>query len=182
MVIIHQENVSQEKFKGTVIDLETIGPFCRVYTDSRQYKDIRSVIFGAITKDSLKIYCAKSPASMGKLEDIINDELDVMPRPFFAFNTHFETGVIFHSMNREIIFDGELQERKYEAKRNAVAALKIPQHDDPFYDDGLKCSKAWQNGDLAAAVRHNRSCLLKERDILLKRGYRSPEALTLTKI
>jgi hypothetical protein len=27
------------------------------------------------------------------------------------------------------------------------------------------------------SIRHNRSCLLKERDILMKRGYRPPDNL-----
>jgi hypothetical protein len=33
------------------------------------------------------------------------------------------------------------------------------------------------NGKIKRAIAHNRSCLLKERDILLKRGFRRSEEL-----
>ncbi len=42
---------------------------------------------------------------------------------------------------------------------------------------GLQCSEAWKRGDVDKAVAHNRSCLLKERDILLERGHRTPDTL-----
>jgi len=39
---------------------------------------------------------------------------------------------------------------------------------------------AWQAGEFDKAVAHNRACLMKERDILLKRGYRKPDGLPLS--
>jgi hypothetical protein len=38
MIIKHEELVESD-FKGTVIDIETIGEFARHYSNSRQYKD-----------------------------------------------------------------------------------------------------------------------------------------------
>jgi hypothetical protein len=38
---------------------------------------------------------------------------------------------------------------------------------------------AWQNGEFDKAIAHNRACLMKERDILLRRGYRKPDGLAL---
>src|SRR4030042_1579417 len=50
----------------------------------------------------------------------------------------------------------------------------------PFYafnDNGLLCLQSWLKGKIENAILHNRSCLLKERDILLKRGFRKPDDL-----
>ena len=44
-------------------------------------------------------------------------------------------------------------------------------------DNGKLCMEAWQKGQLEKAIAHNRSCLLKERDILLRRGFRKPNQL-----
>lgn len=40
---------------------------------------------------------------------------------------------------------------------------------------------AWDNGGYNEVIAHNRACLLKERDILLKRGYREPDILEFIK-
>ncbi|MBN1644172.1 MAG: hypothetical protein JW856_05080, partial [Dehalococcoidales bacterium] len=76
-------------------------------------------------------------------------------------------------------FEGELQREKYKSKANAVKELGIINHGDPFNDKGILCMYAWQNGKFEEAVAHNRACLLKERDILLRRGYRNPNGLAL---
>ena len=76
-------------------------------------------------------------------------------------------------------FHGELNKEKFEAKRIAVQALKIPNYGDPFNDNGKYCMNAWLSGEIDKAIAHNRSCLLKEKDILLKRGFRKPDDLSL---
>jgi hypothetical protein len=86
-------------------------------------------------------------------------------------------GSLYHNLNQKIMFEGELNKEKYEAKRTAVHLLNIPQYDDPFFDNGLLCMQAWEIGKTREAIAHNRSCLLKERDILLKRGFREPDSL-----
>jgi hypothetical protein len=42
---------------------------------------------------------------------------------------------------------------------------------------GLQCSEAWKVGQFDKAIAHNRACLLKERDILIKRGCIKPNEL-----
>ena len=100
-------------------------------------------------------------------------------RPLYAFNTCFERAVLFHGLGQELRFGGELQGERFEPKSRAVAALGIPNHDDPFFDKGILCMQAWECGRFGQAVAHNRACLLKERDILLRRGFREPDELTL---
>lgn len=182
MVKLHEEKIKNSNFEGTIIDLETIGEFNRIYKDSRQYLNIKPVIFGYINSDYLQIHCAKKTDSLIKLQKIIIDELDSLDRPFYAFNCDFERGVLFHNLEREIPFECELNRKKFEAKRDAVKDLRISQYEDPFKDNGKLCSDAWNNGDLKKAMEHNRSCLLKERDILLKRGFRTPDPLKLVRI
>jgi hypothetical protein len=137
-------------------------------------EDIHDII---LNKDGLSILCAKNKDSIDTLKQKIMDILITLERPFHAFNCDFESGVFFHNLNKKIIFDKELNREKYEAKKNAVSQLKIPQYDDPFFDNGKQCMESWLKGEIDKSIAHNRSCLLKERDILLKRGFRNPDEL-----
>lgn len=177
MVIFYSEE-SDSNFEGTVIDIETIGEFCRDYYDSRHYQNI-PVIFGYIDKDALKILCAKGTDSIEKLKSNIAQTLPHLRKPLFAFNCCFEKAVLYNSCGIVIDFNGELNREKYESKKDAITSLGIDNYDDPFDDIGLKCKLAWEAGNYELSIRHNRSCLLKERDILLKRGYRKPDELIL---
>ncbi|TES90838.1 MAG: hypothetical protein E3J87_09110 [Candidatus Cloacimonadota bacterium] len=178
MIEIFTEDIKSD-FEGTIIDLETIGNFDNRYGDSRRYKDIIPAIFGFINKDGIQVLCAKNQNSLLKLKSKIVELESSLKKPFYAFNTHFEKGVLFYYLNKEITFERELNSEKYESKRSAVYLLKIPNYEDPFNDNGLLCSQAWLRGDIENAILHNRSCLLKERDILIKRGYRKPDKLRL---
>ena len=175
MIIEHKENVSLN-FEGTIIDIETIGEFLNQYSDSRRYKDIQLVIFGFINRKALHIFCAEGIEAISELKEKTEDIIDSLERPFYAFNSEFERGVFLYELGQEIDFDGELQGTR-ESKARAVRDLGIPNYDDPFYDRGLWCMNAWHNGEFDAAIAHNRACLLKERDILLKRGFSTPDEL-----
>lgn len=120
--------------------------------------------------------------SIETLKGKISNLLDSLERPFHAFNCNFEKGVFFHSLNKKVIFERELQKKRregewHEPKWSAVSSLNISQYDDPFRDKGELCMQAWLKGQIENAIAHNRSCLLKERDILLKRGFRKPDIL-----
>ena len=175
MIIEHKEDINSD-FEGTIIDIETVGEFLNQYPDSRRYKAIRLVIFGFINKDALHILCAKGLEALNELRERTEKIIDSLERPFYAFNTDFERGVLFYELGKEIDFDGELQEDR-ESKANARSYLGILNYDDPFYDYGYLCMKAWENGEFDRAIAHNRACLLKERDILIKRGFRKPDEL-----
>lgn len=175
MVKIYKEKV-KSNFMGTIIDIETIGDFCS-FPDSRTYKDIVPVIFGYINNKELSILCAKKKQSIKLLKNKIDEMLEKLKKPFYAFNCDFERGVFYHTLNKIVPFENELNTKKYEAKRDAVSKLKIPQYDDPFFDNGKLCMEAWLSGQIEKAIAHNRSCLLKERDILLKRGFRKSDKL-----
>jgi hypothetical protein len=107
--------------------------------------------------------------------------IDSLERPFYAFNTDFERSVLLYELSKEIGFDGELQKEKYESKVNAVRDLGISNYADPFFDNGFLCMQAWKDGEFGGAIAHNRACLLKERDILIKRGFRKPDELKFIK-
>ena len=179
VIIEHREDISSD-FEGTIIDIETVGEFLNQYPDSRRYKDIRLVIFGFINRHGLQIFCAKEMKEINELRERTETMIDSLERPFYAFNTDFERGVLFYELGQEIDFDGDLQEGR-ESKANARSYLDIPNYDDPFYDRGLWCMNAWHNGEFDAAIAHNRACLLKEKDILMKRGFRKPDELKFIK-
>jgi len=179
VIIEHKEDISSN-FEGTVIDIETVGEFLNQYPDSRRYKDIQLVIFGFINKYALHIFCAKGMRAINELRERAEIIIDSLERPFYAFNCDFERGVLFYELGKKIDFDGELQEGR-ESKANARSYLGIPNYDDPFYDNGYLCMKAWENGEFDKAIAHNRACLLKERDILIKRRSRKPEELRFIK-
>jgi len=178
MVIIHAEAV-KSNFKGSIIDIETINEFCREYRDSREYKDLIPLIFGYIDENGLKIYCSKEVQPTKNFKDAVAQIVPTLRKPLYAFQCCFERGVLYHSWGINIDFDGELNMDKYEWKGTTVASLGIPNYDDPFNDVGRKCKEALEKGNTELSIRHNRSCLLKERDILLKRGYRTPDKLIL---
>ncbi len=173
MILEHCEK-NEHAFDGTIIDIETIGGFSRGFSDSRQYANIQPVIFGYINKQELRILTAQTTKDLTKLMERLSTVLNNLTKPFHAFNCDFERGVLFHNLKTKHLFERELNKEKFEAKKNAVKMLSIPQYGDPFNDNGLLCMKAWENGNLNKAIAHNRSCLLKERDILLKRGFREP--------
>ena len=179
MIIEHKEDITSN-FEGTIIDIETVGEFLNQYPDSRRYKYIEQVIFGFINKHALHIFCAKGKQAINELNERTEKMIDTLERPFYAFNCNFERGVWFHQFGKKIDFDAELQEGR-ESKANARNYLGIPNYDDPFYDRGLWCMDAWLKGDFSAAIAHNRACLLKERDILIKRGFGKPNELKFVK-
>lgn len=180
MIITHNEKVSSN-FKGTIIDVETIGDFSRQFADedSRRYRNLKPIILGYITENELNILCAKGKDA---IDELIERSVMIVPslkEPLFAFQSRFERGVFYHSCGMQIEFDGELNKETYEWKGNACAELDIPNYGDPFNNVGKECNLAWIRGEYKKAIKHNRSCLLKERDILLKRNYREPDELKL---
>lgn len=179
-MIIEYKTELSSNFPGTIIDIEAIGGLLKQYPDSRRYRYIHLVIFGFINKHALQIFCAKGTEALSELRETTKIAIDRLERPYYAFNTEFEKGVLFHELGKKIRFEGELQ-KEHESKRVAVKELAIPNYEDPFFDDGLLCMKAWEAGELDKAIAHNRACLLKERDILLKRGFRQPDKLKFTK-
>ncbi len=165
-------------FEGTIIDIETIGEFDISYPyDSRHYRKFKQVIFGYIDRDLLHIYCAKNQEGIEKLKSMTPEIFTGLKRPYYAFNCNFESGVWFHQIGLQINFDGELQGEPFESKKNAILRLKIPNYNDPFWDKGQMCIKAWNDQDFDRTIAHNRACLLKERDILLKRGHCEPDKI-----
>ena len=121
--------------------------------------------------------CAENRDGLPELKMEIIKILDSLEKPFYAFNADFERGVLFNHINKKIEFEGELNFERFESKRWVVQLLKIRNYGDPFNNNGLLCSQDWLKGKIENAVLHNRSCLLKERDILLKRGFRKPDDL-----
>jgi hypothetical protein len=115
--------------------------------------------------------------AISELKQKIEGILDSLERPFYAFQSEFERGVFFHQLGKRIDFDGELQRYRGESKGNARTELDILNYGDPFNDVGKLCMQAWLRGEFDRAIAHNRACLLKERDILIKRGFRKPDDL-----
>jgi len=180
MLRAHNEKIKSE-FKGTIIDIETIGDFCGDYDDddSRQYSKLTPTIFGYITKDELKILCAEGKNALKELQRETTRIMPSLEKPIYAFQCRFERGVLYHCYGVELKIDGELNAYTREWKGDACAELDIPNYGDPFNNSGRECMLAWLRGDYKGASKHNRSCLLKERDILLKRDYRRPDKLRL---
>lgn len=186
MVISYVEDIESD-FKGTIIDIETYGSFRKGYDDSRTYKDISPVIFGYINSKQLEVRCAAWHSSLEKLYEDIRVLIPRLDKPLYAFNTVLERGVLYHSCNIIVHFDGELNLSSKESLRKARLALGIENYDDPFKDDDLKCTHSWDlecrigvgYSNSRLSISHNRSSLLKQKDILIKRGSRTPDELKL---
>ena len=171
----HKEKI-ESSFDGCIIDLETTGDFSNDFSDCRRYKKIEPVIFGYLTDKELVIKCRTNKEEVAHLNEYISSVVNELDDPFYAFNADFETCILFYQINQEIIFK-ELNSKKYEKKEDVVRSLGIEQYGDPFNGDGYNCMRAWESGNYEAAIKHNRACLLKERDILLNRGSRKPDKI-----
>lgn len=172
--------------EGTIIDIESIGDFNNSHPDhdSRQYIDIIPVIFGTINNKEITILYASEEKEIEELKHNIKQIIDRLNKPFHAFNTRYETGVLFHSCGITTQFEREINAFPREKKKFTVENLGIPNYEDPFYDDGNQCRLTWLSGkeNIEQCIKHNRSCLLKERDILLLRGHRKPDKLELNSV
>ena len=62
-------------------------------------------------------------------------------------------------------------------KESIVKELGISAYDDPFPGAGVKCIEEFKRGNIADCLKHNRACLLKERNILFKRGFVDPNKI-----
>ena len=177
--IMKEDTISN--IDGTIIDLETIGEFANEYFDSRRYSQVKPVFFGYMTKEGLTIICTERESQIKQFLSDLPEIISDLPRPFYSFNTEFEMGVLFHNLGRQVLFDGELTKEKYELKSSAVRELKLDNYNDPFNDEGKWFPPNWKKGNMKDCIAHNRADLLKERDILLKRGFRKPDELEFVK-
>src|SRR3989338_2264466 len=166
-------------FEGTIIDLETIGDFRREFKrevgDSREYQEIKPVFFGLIAGKRIEIHCAENEKELSELHEGISKLLKNLEKPYYSFNTPFEMGVLFHTLKEKVLFERELNNEKFESKLSVVEKLRIQNYNDPFYDKGKLFPSSWKNGEMEKCIAHNRADLLKERDILIKRGFRDPD-------
>ena len=155
------EDIANFPIKGTIIDFETIGKFNNEFQDYRQYIEIEPIMFGTLEGDKIKIHYIESTEYLEDFMELIRDKLAELQEPFWAFNKAFEQGVVYNCLDITLDFK-ELQKKKYEAKRQAVRKLNIPNFNDPFHDRGALAMKAWEEGNIEDCVKHNRACLLKE--------------------
>ena len=166
MVLARREKTSM-RFGGTIIDLETIGPFNRAYPpwDPRHYASVTPTIFGYLTGDTLAQHCAKNTEEIQEIIEIMRDTLPMLEQPFYALNCSFERCIITNTCGQEHPFQ-DVRENKYRGSKWAIRErLGIPTYDDPFHGDGLRCMHEWHRGNYDDCLRHNRACLLIERDI-----------------
>ena len=166
MVLEFREPISMRR-KGTIVDLESIGDFDRTYPDwdPRQYTNIRPTIFGYLTENILVQYCAEGEDEIPELIDIMKLTLPKLADPFYALNSHFERCVITNTCGSELPFI-DVRERRYRGSKWAIREeLGIPTYDDPFLGNGYRCMLEWMEGNYDGCMKHNRACLLIERDI-----------------
>jgi hypothetical protein len=180
------EKLTKERIEGTIIDLETIGEFNQTGSIGR-YKHILPITAGFFCEDKIEIFyiSGETPEDFNHLRTAIQMKLRNVLRPFYAFNSDFEMGVLYWFLGSPVVFDRDLMmkvttdcgKEVWESKRIVVEKLGIPNFDDPFCDMGFKVPCAWREFQsthdddvLENIVLHNRACLLKEYMILTQRG------------
>lgn len=165
-------------FDGTIVDIETIGDFRKVAYPPNQdqdyilrYKDMKITTVGIYGGNEIQIYIAKEMNHLDQFQIKAIRIMEHVKRPTYAFNKSFEEGCYYWNSNCTLLdVDYDLQIFVGESKKSLVSKLNINNYDDPFFDDGGKCVDAFLLGNLQDIIRHNRSCLLKEHQILIIRG------------
>lgn len=153
---------------GTIIDFETVGGFDGRFPsyDVRHYSGLKPTIFGYITGDVLVQYCAEGHREVPDLIEIISVTIPRLEDPLYALNCRFEGGILKNVCGLEpamIDVRGPLLGSKWAVRE----MLGIPTYDDPYEGEGYRCSEGWLAGDYEDCMKHNRACLLIERDIML---------------
>jgi len=166
MVLARRER-SSTHMRGTIIDLETIGPFDRTYPpwDPRHYASVSPTIFGYLTGDTLIQHCAENTEEIQEIIETMRDTLPGLEQPFYALNCGFERNIIANTCRQDHPFRDVRGGRHRGSKWAIRQRLGIPAYGDPFHGDGLRCIPEWHNGNHRDCLRHNRACLLIERDI-----------------
>ncbi len=170
--------VEDNPLEGTIIDLETIGPIRNRFKDTRRYENVRPYLFGYLSGNTIFQRYVEKPEHIPQLEQWIKKAIitNLFEVPLYAFFTEFETGVIYCATGIEVNFDRELK-KGAGGKETIVKKLGISAYDDPFPGAGVKCIEEFKRGNIADCLKHNRACLLKERDLLIKRGFTLPDII-----
>ena len=104
MILELKEEIISD-FKGTIIDIETIGEFNGRYRNSgdwREYEGIQQVIFGFVNSQYLQILWVKNKEEICELNERVSGIIDKLEKPFYAFNTAFEKNVLTCQLGRPI--------------------------------------------------------------------------------
>jgi len=171
-------NVEADPLDGTIIDLETIGSIRNEFKDTRRYEKVRPYLFGYLNGNTIVQKYVEKPDHISQLVQWIKEAISTnfFKVPLYAFFTEFETGVIYCTTGIKVNFDRELK-IGFGGKESIVKKFGINAYDDPFPGAGVKCIDEFKGENIADCLKHNRACLLKERDILFKRGFVDPDKI-----
>jgi len=170
--------VEGKPVKGTIIDLETIGSIRNEFRDTRRYEKVRPYLFGYLNGNTIIQKYVEKPDHITELVLWIKKAISTnfLQVPLYAFFTEFEAGVIYCTTGIKVNFDRELK-KGLGGKESIVKKLGISAYNDPFPGAGVKCIDEFKRGNIDVCLKHNRACLLKERDILFKRGFTFPNKI-----
>jgi len=117
MVLTRRER-SSTRMRGTIIDLETIGPFNRAYPpwDPRHYASISPTIFGYLTGETLVQHCAEDTEEIQEIIQIMRDTLPKLEQPFYALNCSFERCIIANTCRQDHPFH-DVRENKHHGSK-----------------------------------------------------------------
>jgi hypothetical protein len=167
-------SVEGEPVRGTIIDLETIGTIQNKLNGLSKYVLVRPYLFGYLFEKTMVQKYVEKPDHIPAFIDFLGsmDLFEFSERPFFAYNAEFERGVFYFSTGKTVPFDGDIKKGK-EGKEAVVRRLGIETYGDPFPGAGIKCIEEFEKGNISDCLAHNQACLLKEREILIREGYRN---------
>jgi len=116
--------------RGTIIDLETIGPFNRAYPpwDPRHYASVNPTIFGYLTGETLAQHCAENTEEIQEIIEIMRDTRPGLGQPFYALNCSFERCIIANTCRQRPPLPGHTgrQVPRLEAGYKATAGNSPP--------------------------------------------------------
>ena len=125
-------HVEGETLDGTIIDLETIGPLHDSLKGTKRYEEVRPYLFGYLTENMIVQKYVERPDHIPALLDFIRETNFVnFQKPLYGFFVEFETGVIYCSTGKRLLFDRELKKGKG-SKEELVKKFGISNYDGNY--------------------------------------------------
>jgi hypothetical protein len=143
--ILTKHGVKHKGFVGAVIDLETDGqPFSDEFYGAGRCKLQCAVSCAILKEDCVEVIAKTCETPDWVFAKEVEKSVAKTKHPYYAFNSGFDVAILSKLLGKEVLFDRELQQVRFQSKGRCRQDLGIPNFDDPFHDNGKLAGLEWK--------------------------------------